>query len=289
VSLSDKQSRLIKKNAGAAPVVGYNVQTVVDEKHHLMLLAKATNACNDFGQLSTMAAAAKQELEVQNLEVLVDGGYRNAAQLAHCEANGISVHLPAHQDAQQERGLYGREAFVYDAAANEYCCPGGQRLKHAHVEQRRGLAHHVYYNYAACRACVLRAQCTGGTFRRLKRTEGHEALDAAAARVRDQPEIYARRKAIVEHPFGTLKFWWGHGSFLLRGLQEVNAEVQLSALAYNLRRVLNVVGVRRLLEHLKAKKSLHEHVDASSHAKIVFRFSTFNKRVCQSPLASMVA
>jgi transposase len=275
VSLSDAESRLMKKSAGAAAIVGYNVQTAVDAKHHLMVVAEATNACNDFGQLSTMAVAAKEELQVEQLEVLADGGYRDAGELERCESAGISPHVPAPPDGQVARGLYGREAFVYDAQADAYRCPGGQRLSRRHDEFRRGLRQQVYCNRAACAACALRARCTRGSFRKMHRGESQEALDNAAARVKLRPEIYAQRKALVEHPFGTLKFWWGQGAFLMRGLPKVNAEVQLSALAYNLRRVLNVLGVTRLLEHLKAKKALFPRANCPSPIKNLpsFRFS----------------
>jgi transposase len=274
ISLSDAQSRLMKKTAGAAPIVGYNVQTAVDAKHHLMVVAEATNACNDFGQLGTMAVAAKEELQVDHLEVLADGGYRDAQELAQCEAAGISAYVPAPPDGQAARGLYGREAFVYDAGANTFRCPGAQQLTHRHVEVRRGQRDHMYANYAACTACHLRVHCTRGTFRRIKRTEGHEVLDAAAARAKLHPEIYGQRKALVEHPFGTLKFWWCQGTFLLRGLHKVNAEVQLSALAYNLRRVLNIVGAKRIREHLRAKKMFSGGLQNSALLKKL-RFSPF--------------
>lgn len=281
VSLSDAESRLMKKTAGAAAIVGYNVQTAVDAKHHLMVVAEATNACNDFGQLSTMAVAAKDQLQVAQLEVLADGGYRDAQELARCEGAGISAYVPAPPDGQAARGLYGREAFVYDAAADAFGCPGGQQLTHRHVEVRRGQRDHMYANYAACTACHLRARCTRGAFRRIKRTEGHEALDAAAARAKLHPEIYGQRKALVEHPFGTLKFWWCQGTFLLRGLHKVNAEVQLSALAYNLRRVLNILGAKRLLEHLRAEKALSGGPPKSSLLRKI-RFSPFlaSQSVC---------
>jgi len=274
VSLSDAQSRLMKKTAGASGIVGYNVQAAVDAKHHLMVVAQATNACNDFGQLSSVALAAKEELQVEQLEVVADGGYRDAQELERCERAGISAHVPAAPDGQVARGLYGREAFVYDAQADAYHCPGGQQLKRRHDDFRRGLRQQVYYDSGACAACPLRARCTRGSFRKMHRGEAQQALDNAAARVKLRPEIYAQRKAVVEHPFGTLKFWWGQGAFLLRGLPKVNAEVQLSALAYNLRRVLNLLGATRLIAHLKAKKALLSGANCPSPAKnlILFRF-----------------
>jgi transposase len=264
VSLSDSDSRLIKKTIGGAAVVGYNVQSAVDTKHHLIVTAQSTNATNDFGQLSTIAMAAKEELAVQKLEVLADGGYTDAQQIQRCQEVGIDAYVPARSDVQAQRGLFGRDSFVYDASADCYHCPGKQRLIRHEDSILRGLHHQVYYNSAACGSCLLRGHCTRGRFRKIKRTEGQQALDDAAARVKLRPEIYALRKAVVEHPFGTLKFWWGQGTLLLRGLAKVNAEVQLSALAYNFSRVLKILGVQRLLEHLKAKRSPNNHVQNSA-------------------------
>ena len=252
VSLTDPQSQLIKKQSGGAAVVGYNVQSVVDARHHLIVVAQASQQSHDFGQLAPMAVAARDELQVQTLEVLADSGYRSAEDLAQCEAAGICAHVPGGRDAHEARGLFGRQAFIYDAVHDHYRCPGQQLLQRHQDTLLRGQPHQVYYNLAACSACALRTRCTRSRYRKLKRARGQEAMEAAAARVKAHPEIYARRKEMVEHPFGTQKFWWGYGAFLLRRRQKVNAEVQLSALAYNLRRVLNLLGVPRLLQHLRS-------------------------------------
>ncbi|HCN29871.1 MAG TPA: hypothetical protein DIT64_14245 [Verrucomicrobiales bacterium] len=129
--------------------------------------------------------------------------------------------------------------------------PGGQRLTRHSDSEERGQKQHVYYNTQACAACALRPRCTSGRYRKLKHQEGQPWMQARIReRMKQQPEVYAQRKSLVEHPFGTIKFWWGQGAFLTRGLSSVQAEVSLSALAYNLRRALNILGVETLLRHL---------------------------------------
>jgi transposase len=117
---------------------------------------------------------------------------------------------------------------------------------------QHGNVYQVYYNTAACAGCVLRSQCTSGKYRKLKRVEGGEVLDRVALRMKNHPEIYEKRKALVEHPFGTLKFWWAQGAFLTRGRAAVDAEITLSALAYNIKRALQVLGLPAILDHLRA-------------------------------------
>lgn len=101
----------------------------------------------------------------------------------------------------------------------------------------------------------MRAQCTSGKYRKIKHVQDHEIMERIRERMRTQPQVYARRKGLVEHPFGTWKFWWGHGAFLTRGKMAVNAEIAMSALAYNLKRAIKVLGVPALLAHLIARRS----------------------------------
>lgn len=247
-SLTDTDSKLLKKSATGAAMVGYNVQSAVDAKHHLIVEMEATAASNDFGQLTPMATAAKEQLGVEHLEVVADGGYRDTEDIAQCQKTGINVYVPTPRDPHSAQGLYGRQGFSYDAGQDVCRCPAGKELTRHQNNKIRGKTYQVYYNTAACAECVLRAKCTRAKYRKLKRQEGQEALEEAQARAQARPEIYGRRKGIVEHPFGTIKFWWGHGAFLMKGKQKVNAELQLSALAYNLRRVFNLLGIKRLMQ-----------------------------------------
>jgi len=246
LSLSDPESRLMKKSTMSGAVVGYNVQSAVDAKHHLIVELEATQAGNDYGQLTAIAVAAKEQLQVEHLEVVADKGYREIEDIERCQQAGISVFVPPVRDRQRTQGLFGRDAFVYDSQKDVCRCPAGQELIRHEDNLDKGKVYQVYYHTAACEGCALRVQCTRGKYRKYKRQKGQEALEAAQARAQARPEVQGRRKGIVEHPFGTLKFWWGQGAFLLKSQEKVNAELQLSALAYNLRRALNVLGVKAL-------------------------------------------
>lgn len=253
-SLVDADSRLMKKSTSRDSIVGYNVQSVVDGAHHLIVEVEATTQGNDFGQLNAMAQQAREQLGVEELTVVADAGYHAIADLRAAEQQGIRAHVPEKHKASPQAGLLGKEAFRYDATEDEYECPGGQRLTRHSDSEQRGQKQHVYYNTQACAACPLRQRCTTGRYRKIKHLEGQPWVqERIRERMRQQPEVYAQRKSLVEHPFGTIKFWWGQGAFLTRGLASVQAEVSLSALAYNLRRALNILGVEALHLHLSQR------------------------------------
>ena len=245
VSLTDGDSRGMLRVG-----VGYNVQTAVDGKHDLIVAAEVVQAANDEGQLSGMAAAAKAELGVEQLKVVADAGYHEAQQLEACETAGIETYVPVpgrtSGQSRDGRTVYPKEAFRYDAARDGYHCPGGQELTRRRTRTRRGKTFHEYANRAACRGCALRAACTARAYREIERLVNEAVVERQAARVAAAAAVVARRKEIVEHVFGTLRNW-GHDTFLMRGLANVRAEFSLSALSYNLRRVLSVVGVAALL------------------------------------------
>jgi transposase len=251
ISLTDADARLMSKSTSKDSTVGYNVQSAVDSKHHLIVHVEATTQANDVGQLNSMAQAAKSQLEAGTLTVVADTGYWSSADLAAAAAGGITAHVPRPQDAMQKQGFYGQENFRHDEQADVCHCPQGQVLtRHSDSTGWEGQRYAVYYNTAACQACAWRSACTSGRYRKIKLGPAHQAARAVEDRLRTQPDVFARRKELVEHPFGTIKFWWGQGTFLTRGRAAVNAEVALSALAYNMRRVLNLLGVGALLQWL---------------------------------------
>lgn len=255
VSQVDADARLMKKSTSRDSTVGYNVQSVVDAAHHLIVEVEATTQGNDFGQFNAMAQQARQQLGVEELTVVADAGYHSLADLREAEQQGIRAHVPEQHKARQQAGMLGREAFRYDAATDEYECPAGERLKRHADGVQRGQKQQAYYNTRACAKCLLRPRCTTGRYRKLKHHEGQPWVqERIRQRMKQQPEIYAQRKSLVEHPFGTIKFWWGQGAFLTRGLASVQAEVSLSALAYNLRRTLNILGADALVRHLSPRR-----------------------------------
>ena len=249
IARSDADSRKMK-GAHGGHFIGYSVQVAVDARHDLIVSEDVVQAANDLGQLGTMAISAKQELGVETLRAVADKGYHQTDQLEACEAAGVEpfVPEPGSRSGQgpQGRAIFPKEHFRHDAQADAYHCPGGAVLPRVSLHTKGGKASHLYWNRAACRTCALRSACTTGPWRVISR----RVNQAAAARVAAQPEIVARRKTIVEHVFGTLRVW-GHDHFLMRGLGKVRAEFSLSALAYNLRRVLNLRRVGQLLAALR--------------------------------------
>ena len=253
VSLTDPDSRKMK-GAHGEHFIGYNVQAAVDAKHDLIVAEDVVQAANDRGQLSALAVAAKEELHVETLQAVADKGYHEADQLEACEQAAIETFVPdqgkTSGQSKDGREVFPKERFTYDAATDAYQCPAGQTLPRAAENQSRGKDRLLYYHRAACRDCPLKNQCTTSRYRVIARRVNEAVVERAAARVAARPEIVAERKTIVEHVFGTLRNWH-HDTFLLKGLEKVRAELSLSALIYNLRRMLNLVSVADLLAALR--------------------------------------
>jgi transposase len=250
ISLTDPDSRGQKKVG-----VGYNVQVAVDAKHDLIVEPAVVQDQNDLAQLHPLATAAQAQLAVTALPVVADAGYHEAQQLEKCEQAGLTTYVPAPLGTVGQgpggQAVYPKTDFAFDAAQDQYRCPAGQTLARGYATESRGKARHYYYNLTACGACPQRAQCTTAPYRKISRLENEAVVERQAARVAAKPEIVAERKTIVEHVFGTLRLW-GHDEFLCRGLEMVRAEFSLSALSYNLRRALNLLGVPALLAALRS-------------------------------------
>jgi transposase len=271
ISLTDPDSRSLPKSAKVP--VGYNVQVAVDSKHHLIVEQKVTNAVTDQDQLSGIALAAKQTLGVNSLEVVADRGYYHGAQVKACEEKGVTCYIEKPlTSVNTKQGLYGKEKFSYNSQQDCYVCPAGQELRF-HFETTELNRRIRYYWTTACRTCPLRLQCTREPERRrITRWVDEHILEAMQERVRAHPEKVKARKSIVEHPFGTLKHWWGHSHFLMRGLKKVRGEFSLSALAYNMRRVLNILGVKALLKALQSRTGRDPHAPGGGSTWLSSRF-----------------
>lgn len=221
----------------------YNVQTAVDSKHALIACFEVTDQASDREQLAGMAEKAKSELEVQHLTVLTDAGYDNAEQCARCEAADIEAVVPA-QATVNGKGeqFFHKDQFEYDAEQDRYRCPAGQSL----TRQRLDLAHQrVLYSSASCATCALRAQCTAGTRRWVQRLIHADAAERAHRRAKENPTLMRKRSAMVEHPFAGLKRIVTR--FVVRGLENVRAEIALAVTAYNLKRAMNILGSHALI------------------------------------------
>ncbi len=255
IFLTDNESRS-QKRVGA----GYNVQVAVDAKHDLIVEPQVVQDANDLGQLSGMAQAARDSLEVKTLKIAADAGYHEAMQLERCEAENLETYVPVpggrsgqttSGQTKDGQAVYPKQAFAYEADRDVYRCPAGQELPKASECLVKGKTKLYYYNMQACAGCGLRKECTTSSYRRIARLANEAVVERQAQRVRAHPELVAKRKTIVEHVFGTLRNW-GHDIFLTRGLNSVRAEFALSALSYNLRRALKVVGTAGLLAAVSA-------------------------------------
>jgi transposase len=251
ISLTDEDARLMKTSKGSE--VSYNVQTVVDSKHKLIAAYEVTNEGNDLGQLANMAQQGKQALEVETLTVLSDGGYFDGEKIKECEEAGITTYLPLPQSgAANSRGLFPAERFTYDGVRDLYVCPQGEELAFRSKEKGSNKKEYRLYRSDACGACPLRAQCTTSKRgRKLRRWVHEDVLERLRERIRGQPALLKERKKLAEHPFGTIKRAMDQGYFLLKGIKKVTIETSLTVLGYNMKRVINIMGVEKMINSMK--------------------------------------
>jgi transposase len=245
ISLTDPDSRAMAAHTRVA--VGYNAQIAVDAKHKLIVEQAVTNQVLDLGLLTQTAEPARAILGVAQIDVVADRGYFKFEDIEACERAGMTPYVPKPQRGSAVReGFFAKDEFRYDPAEDVYLCPAGERLGRKYESKSRELTKIDYSNRAACLACALRPRCTN-SFRRVSRLENEAVLDRMAARLKAQPHVLDRRRESVEHPFGSIKQWMNQGAFLMKGLENVRAEFSLTALAYNMRRVINILGVNAMI------------------------------------------
>ncbi len=246
LSLTDPDSRSMMSSGRIE--VCYNVQTAVDAKHKLIVAHDVTNAAGDRGQLSAMATAAQDILQGPAPVVVADQGYYHGTEIKTGLEAGITPLVPRpHTSANEARGLFTKEDFVYDEARDLYRCPAGETLTYRSttVELGRTIRN---YRTSACGHCALKTRCTQNKDgRKITRWVDEHVLEVMERRLRRDRAVFAQRKVLSEHPFGTMKRAMDQGYFLLKGLTKVRGEFSLTVLAYNLKRVLNLVGVPQLL------------------------------------------
>jgi transposase/IS5 family transposase len=246
ISLTDPDSRAMAAHTRVA--VGYNAQIAVDTKHKLIVEQQVTNQVLDMGLLTETAEPAKEILGVETIDVVADKGYFKIEDIEACEKAGMQPYVPRPQRGPSVRkGLFRKDEFKYDPETDSFTCPAGQRLTPYSSSALRQLKKINYANRKACRDCPLRARCTDNQFRTVSRLENEGVLDRMQERLTKRPEVLNQRRETVEHPFGSIKQWMNQGAFLMRGLEKVRGEFSLTALAYNLRRVLNLVGFAQLM------------------------------------------
>lgn len=252
ISLTDPDSRAMATSGRRTGIVGYNVQTAVDTEHHLIVAHEVTNVGHDRSQLANMAGQAKDALGVEELSVTADKGYYSGDEILACEQSGIETYIPKTITSNnQARGQFGKQDFIYKPKDDEYECPAGERLIYRTTMTTKGKVIRRYW-FNGCQSCKLKPQCTTGKERRVSRWIHEAVLDRVENRMDNNPLIMRVRKSTVEHPFGTLKAWMGATHFQMKTLERVSGEMSLHILAYNLKRMMRIMGVLPLMAAMRA-------------------------------------
>ena len=251
LSLTDPDARSMATSGRGSGMVGYNVQVAVDARHHLIVAHEVTNSGHDRAQLSPMAQAARDAMSKTRLRVVADRGYYNAPQIKACADAGIAVMLPKPTTSgAKAHGRFDKADFVYIARDDEYQCPAGERAIYRYTREEHGLQLRRYWS-SACPQCTMKSQCTPSTERRITRWEHESVLDAVQLRLDRTPDAMTIRRRTVEHVFGTFKHWMGYTHFLTRRLINVSTEMSLHVLAYNLKRVIAILGFSRTMRAMR--------------------------------------
>jgi transposase len=246
LSLTDPDARSMSSRGTG--MVGYNVQSAVDAKHHLIVAHEVSKVGSDRQQLARMAKQAKDVLGTEKLTVVADRGYYNGDEIHECEQNDIVAYVAKPKTSPNKaKGYFDKSRFQYIKEDDEYQCPAGERLTYRTTTTDRGKTIRRYWS-SACGSCAIKSQCTNGKERRVSRWMHEDVLDRAAKRLRRRPEVMNARRSLVEHPFGTLKSWTNSNHFLTKRLSGVSTETSLQILAYNMKRAINLVGTRKIME-----------------------------------------
>lgn len=251
ISLTDPDARSMATNSRGSGVVAYNVQSAVDTKHHLIVTHEVTNLVSDKSQLANIAKQAKAVLQVDKLEVVADRGYFNSLDILACEQANITVTLPKPiNSGNRAKKRFGKQDFRYVKKDDVYICPAGEQLVHHYTNEENGVTVYRYWTNS-CQNCTIKSQCTTGKERRIRRWEHEDILEVIQRRLDEHPEKMRQRRETVEHPFGTIKSWMGYTHFQMKTLKHVGTEMALNVLAYNIKRVINILGIRALIMAMK--------------------------------------
>jgi transposase len=251
LSTTDPDARSMVSQAKGSGLVGYNVQTAVDAKHHLIVAHEVTNIGNDRAQLSKMARAAREAMASEQLQAFADRGYFSGPEIKACEDAGITAFVPKPKTSNAKaEGRFDKSDFVYIAKDDEYRCPAGQRAIHRFDSVENDLTLRAYWT-SACPSCPIKGQCTTSSYRRIKRWEHEGVLDRMQERLDHKPDAMTLRRCTVEHVFGTLKHWMGSSHFLTKTLEHVSTEMSLHVLAYNFKRVMRILGMADMMKAMR--------------------------------------
>jgi transposase len=252
ISLTDPDARSMTSSGRGTGTVGYNVQAAVDAKHHLIVAHDVTNVGNDRGQLSTMAKKARDALGTEHMTALADRGYFNAPEILACEQAGIIPLVPKPLTSNSKaEGRFDKRDFVYDPETDEYACPAGERAIHRFATEENGLTLHKYWP-SACPRCPMKAKCTTASYRRVTRWEHEHVLETMQMLLDARPQAPVVRRQTVAHVFETLKAWLGTTPLLTKTLPKVRTEISLAVLAYNMKRMIKIMGAQGMLQAIAA-------------------------------------
>jgi transposase len=252
ISLTDPDARSMATSGRGTGMVGYNVQTAVDLKNHMIVAHEVVNVGHDRSQLAAMANLAREAIGENHLTAFADRGYFKSEEILRCEQDGIKTLVPKPLTSNSKaEGRFDKRDFVYIESDDEYRCPAGERAIRRFTTIEAGLTIHKYWP-SACPKCKLKSQCTPSPYRRVTRWEHEKVLEEMQRRLDQTPDAARLRRQTVEHPFGTLKFWMGSAHFLTKTLPRVRTEMSLHVLAYNLKRAINILGTSVLMKAILA-------------------------------------
>ena len=252
ISLTDPDARSMATSGRGSGMVGYNVQSAVDTKHHLIVTHEVTNVGSDRSQLSRMSEQARAAIGSETIEAVADRGYYSGEEIVACEQASVTVYLPKPMTSGLlAKGRFGKQDFVYVAADDVYLCPSGEQLTYHYTNEEDGKTLRRYWTNT-CQGCALKSKCTTGKERRISRWEHEAVLETVQARLDRNPDKMRIRRQTVEHPFGTIKSWMGSTHFQMKTLKHVGTEMALHVLTYNMKRVMPILGVGGLMEAIRA-------------------------------------
>ncbi len=252
ISQTDSDARAMSTSMKASGMVGYNVQAAVDTGYHLIVSHEVTNAPHDRAFLAPMTEKAKVAMDAEEIEVLADRGYFSGPQIKACEEQGAMPLVPKpNTSGSRAAGRFDRSDFIYEAETDTLRCPAGEELIHRFTTEEKGLTLNAYWS-SKCPDCKIRSQCTTAKYRRIKRWEHEAVVDDMLVRLNNRPDAMTIRRQTAEHVFGTLKSWMGPCHFLTKGIKNVATEMSLSVLAYNIKRLITIMGVKPLIKAIRA-------------------------------------
>lgn len=264
ISTTDEDARALLVQ-GVVVEVSYNIQAAVDNKHNLVVATHTINR-NDLNALSAIAIEAKENLGVDTYTALVDKGYHNGREITHCKDNNITTIVahpaPGRSKESVTQPDYLVAKFIYNKENDTYECPQGEILKTTgRWHKKTGRTEQSGYEFkkyrtSACKQCPVKNLCTSrASGREIDRSQYANAVEENNQRYRENPQLYRTRQEINEHIFGTIKRQWGYNHTNLTGLEKVNGEHSLIMLVYNIKRSINILGVRDLIAKLQNWKS----------------------------------